>query len=227
MTFRTSIAGPNNAAMERFAADMRGKIQRAALRATDKAATIGQNGIRAAMTGARLGKLGNAIGATSDEKKGGRFHRIGTDGFSASGVVHVRTRSERALGALEAYTQGATITPRRGGWLWIATPNVPARVGRYRMTPERYRKSGLVARLGPLIEIPGKNGGERLLIVNQVTTRIAGRPKTRRLPRNGKARAGRQHHETLVMFIGIRSTSRAARVNPKSILDRVTAQLPG
>lgn len=227
MSLGVKITGPGDSALQAFARDMRAKVEQATLRASDKAATIARDNIRTAMHGARLGRLGNTIGATSDLKKGGRVHRLGGGGFSVSGIVHVRTRNERALGALEAYTQGATITPRRGGWLWIATPNVPARVGRYRMTPERYRSSGLVTRIGPLIEIPGRNGGERLLVVNQVTTRTTGKSNARRFPRNGKVRAGRQEHETLVMFIGIRSTSRATRINPKAIADRVAAQLPG
>jgi hypothetical protein len=186
MSLRVKITGPGNGAIQAFAREMNAKVEQATLRASDKAATIARDNIRTAMAGARLGKLANAIGATSDLKKGGRVHRLSGGGFSASGIVHARTRNERALGALEAYTQGATITSRRGGWLWIATPNVPARVGRYRMTPERYRSSGLVDRLGPLIEIPGRNGGERLLIVNAVTTRTSGRPNARRLPRNGR-----------------------------------------
>jgi len=222
-----TITGPDQAAFQRFERDMVDRMQRAALTATDRAARMAVTDIRSAFGSARLGKLGRVIGATSDKQKGDRVHRLGGFGFSASGVVHARTRSERALGALESYTQGSDIRPKRGGWLWFATDAIPARVGRYRMTPAHYRASGLVNRIGPLVEIPGRHAGERLLIVQRVTSGTGKKVTYRALPASGKLRKGRTLHESVVAFIGIKATSRRARVNPTAIVEKVLARLPG
>lgn len=224
---RFTLTGPDKAALDRYDAELRARMQQATLNATDKASSIARTSLRASMQGVGLGRLANAIGSTSDLKKRGRVFLQGAKGFSASGIVHIRGRSERALGALEAYTQGAVITPRRGGWLWFPTDNVPARVGRYRMTPSRYRASGLMSSIGPLVEIPGRRASERLLVVNNVSTRSGKRPNVRKLPKSGRPRAGREVHDVLVMFIGIRSTSRAARFDPRQTIERVMSQLPG
>ena len=47
-----------------------------------------------------------------------------------------------------------------------------------------------------------------------VSTRVAGNPNPRRLPRNGRARAGREAHDFIVMFVGIKRTSRSQRFSP-------------
>jgi hypothetical protein len=89
-------------------------------------------------------------------------------------------------GAIEAYTEGAEITPKRSPWLWISTDEIPRRAGRYRMTPALYRATGLESRIGPLVQIPGRHRGEALLIVRNVTVdRFGRRGKARRLPKRG------------------------------------------
>lgn len=201
------------------------RSERAALIATDRAALMAKDTLRQQMRGAGLGRLGNAIGSTSDLKKGGRIKRRGRLGFSASGVVYIRGRSERTHGAIEAYTEGAEILPVRSRWLWIATDQIPARVGRYRMTPSRYRSGGLEERIGPLVEIKGRNSGERLLIVRNVTT--SAKPRSaRRLPRRGGVRAGRELQESVVAFVGIRRTSRQARVDARAIISGIQRSMP-
>jgi hypothetical protein len=202
------------------------RLERAALIATDRAATIAKNEIRSAMSGGGLGRLGFALGSTSDLQKG-RLLRRGPEGFSASGVVFVRSRSERTMGAIEAYTEGAEIGPRRGRWLWIATPDIPARSQRYRMTPARYVKNGLEQSIGPLVFIPGRHPGEALLVVRNVTVSTAGRRgSARRLPKRGGIRPGRDVKDFIVAFVGIRRTSRAARVNVRAIIAQVQQRLP-
>jgi hypothetical protein len=202
------------------------EFQRAALTATDRARTIAQNDLRAAMRGAGLGRLPNAIGSSSDKSKGRGIHRTPT-GFSASGTVYVRGESERTRGAIEAYTEGANILPLKGQWLWIATPEIPSRSARKRMTPALYRSSGLEAKIGPLIFVRGRTSNEALLIVKNVTVDRAGRSgKARRLPKRGAVGATRVKKDSIIAFIGIKRTVRTARVNPRAIFAQVQRQLP-
>lgn len=220
-----SIRGPGRGIFAQFRQSVGQQLEAAALTATDQAGTLAGRQIQAAMRSAGLGKLANAIRTDSDLRKGGRIKRTG-QGFSASGSVFVRGRNERTLGAVDAYLGGgADIRSRRGGWLWIATDNIPARAGRYRMTPMRYRSAGLESRIGPLVEVPGRSAGERLLIVERVT--VSGRKgSARRMPKTGGVRRGRQARDVIVAFVGIKSTSRQARVDPTQILESVQAKLP-
>lgn len=202
------------------------QMERAALIATDTAARTAVSTLRAQMAGAGLGRLGNAITSTSDLRMSGRVHRRGAEGFSASGIVHLRTANERTVGAIISYTEGAEISAR-GPWMWITTPDLQKRVkGNFRMTPARYRAGGYEGKIGPLVQIPGRHPGEALLIVRNITTRAVGRANPRRLPDSGRVRAGRVLQEQFVAFVGIRRTSRRARVNPNAIFDWARSNLP-
>lgn len=224
---RVTITGPSRSDVARLEQTLRRRMEAAALAASDRGGRIAFDKTRAAMAGAGLGRLGNAIGRTSDLAKGRGVYRQ-SDRFSASGVVYVKGKSERTAGAIEAYTQGANITPRRGGWLWIASADLQKRVkGGFRMTPAQYRAKGFEAKIGPLVSITGRNTSERLLIVRNITVSTDGRANPRSLPKTGRVRAGRQQVEQFVAFIGIRSTSRQARVNPIAIAQEVQRQLPG
>jgi hypothetical protein len=100
-----------------FAAFYTGAVQvmeRAALVATDKGRRRALSRLRGEMQGAGLGRLGNAIGSGSDLESGRGVHRYGQAGFSASGVVYVRSGSPRSRGAIEAYT-APTDSKRRSG----------------------------------------------------------------------------------------------------------------
>ncbi|EQA97275.1 hypothetical protein [Sphingobium sp. HDIP04] len=226
MPIRPSLRPPS---LNHFRDFQRGGIQRlenAALVASDRGARMVVSTLRAEMAAAGLGRLGNAITSTSDLRRSGRVHRRGAEGFSASGIVHLRTENERTVGAIISYTEGAEITPR-GPWLWIASDDLQKRVkGNFRMTPARYRAGGYESKIGPLVQIPGRHPGEALLIVRNVTTRMAGRANPRRLPASGRVRAGRALQEQFVAFIGIRRTSRRARVNPRAILAWARSNLP-
>lgn len=212
-----------------FAAHRRFAIQRfeqAALIATDRAATDLKNELRTEFSGAGLGRLGMAFGTFSFLGANKRVIRNGQSGFFAGARVIVRTRSERTQGAIAAYSYGADIAPvKKGGWLWIPTDNAPKRIGKYRITPKRYSESGLTSSIGPLVFIPGRHAGEALLVVKNVTVRSAGRSNPRRLPRSGRARAGREARDFIVMFVGIKRTARAARVDPFASHQRKRAQL--
>lgn len=209
------IAFPPNVFRE-FERQSEQRVERAALIVTDRRASTAKREIRQEMAGAGLGRLGNAVDASSDLKKSGEVHRTG-GGFSASGFVFVRSKSERTLGTLQAYTEGADIVPVRGRFLWIATDEIPARAGRRRMTPALYRSSGLEQSIGKLEPIPGRHGGEALLIVRNVTTARSGR-RGSALSRKRRVAPSREERDFIVAFVGIRGTSRAARANPTAIV---------
>jgi hypothetical protein len=196
---------------------MMGHLERAALVATDRASRDAQEGVRTSMRSQRLGNLGNAIKQTSDRKKR-RIHRKGEMGFSASGIVYVGTKNERTRGALASYLDGpVNITPKSGRkWLAIATNEIPKRVGRYRMTPERYRASGLESRIGELQFIPTSRANVAYLVAKHVTTNPLRSGSARRLPKNGRARAGRAE-VGIVAFVLIRATRREKRVDVAEI----------
>lgn len=202
------------------------RIEAAALIATDRAAQIGKRRLREAMQGAALGRLGNAIDANSDMQDGGRVFRTAGGGFSASGRVFIRSRSERTRGAIEAYTRGAEIRPVRSRWLWIASDQIPRVTGRFRMTPELYRKNGFETKIGPLEFVESINGYP-LLVAKTSSVSASGKTRSARaLTKKGLPRKGQVAKKFIVAFIGIPRTSRAARVDVTAIMRQVQAELP-
>lgn len=194
--------------------NMYDRIQRGGVRATDKAAIGARDDIRRTMRSQRLGNLANAVKQTSDFKKG-RIKQLPGGGFSASGVVFAHIRSERTKGALEAYTEGATIVPRKGRWLWIATNEIPRLAGRKRMTPELYVEKGYDSRIGPLKFVKTNKASVAYLVVEGVTTSKYRTGSAKRAPK-GHVRKSRQH-VSIVAFVGIRQTRRQARFSPFEI----------
>jgi hypothetical protein len=227
--FKSNITGPSPALFRQFEQAIRQKMETAALESSHQAGRIASSRIKQAMSGAGLGRLGNAVASTSDRDKTGRVHRHGTGAFSASSAIHLKSRSERAVGAIEAYTAGATIRPRSGGWLWIPSSELQRRVkGGKRVTPGNWASSGLEQRIGPLVKILGKHAGEVLLIVPAVTVRTTPgkKPSPLRLGKAGRIKAGRVLRENFVAFTGIRSTSRQARVDATQIIESLQAEMP-
>lgn len=219
---RPSTQGP-------FAAYYREAIQvqeRAALIAADRAGRRALTRIRSEMQAAGLGRLGNALGSDSDVRNGKGVHRYGRAGFSASSTIFIRSGSARSRGAIEAYTEGAQIRPRRGRWLWIATDEIPRVTGRERMTPELYRRNGFEQKIGPLVLIKSVNG-RPLLVVKNVGVSEAGRRRSARsLTKNGRLRKGQRMKEFVVAFYAIPFTSRAARVDARAIFAEEAAHMP-
>lgn len=212
--------------LEKFA---RLRAEAAALEATRKAAVIAKNRIRDGMKNAGLGRLGNAIGQSSDAEKRGTVYRQG-DGFSASGVVFVRSKSERTLGAIEAYTQGAQIKPVRGKWLWIPTDAMQRVAGKgkdkRRLTPGNWASLGMESKLGPLRYFKSVNGWP-LAAVEAVGVSATGAARSARsLTKKGMARKGQVRKELLVCFIAIPRTARASRIDVPAILRSVAQELP-
>lgn len=202
------------------------RLERAVLIATDRAAARAKSAIRGAMAGAGLGRLGQAIDATSDLKRGRGMRRYAGGGFSASGIVYVRSRSERTLGAIQAYTKGAVIRPVRSKWLWIPTDNIPRVSKRYRLTPALWRENGLDRRIGPLVRVNSINGYP-LLVAKNIGVDISGRRRSAKsLKKGGEPRKGQVEKEFVVAFIGIPGTARAARINVDTLLAPIAGELP-
>lgn len=182
-------------------------IRRAALVTTDRQSKGGQRRIQAKIKSVGLGRLGGAVGQTSALKR-----RQTSRKDSPYGVVFARGGDEsQGGGVLEAYSRGANIRPRRGEWLWISTRAVPKYVSlggrRLRLTPEIYRATGLVAKIGPLVFIQ-KSSNRAVYLIKRVTTS----PKTGRAQRDtGRKLRSRIRQEAVVAFVGIRNTRRAQR----------------
>lgn len=191
-----------------------------ALEVSDRAARRGLRAIRNDMAGAGLGKLGNAIAATSDKEKGRGVYRIG-DISRASGIIYIRSKSPRTVGAIISYTEGAEIAAKnRSGYMWYPTENAQRVIGRgaqrARLTPALWKERGLDRKIGPLIRLRSASGNPVLAVRNVGVGQVAGgRTRARGLTKSGRPRKGDTLAELVVMFIGIRSTSRAARVFPQ------------
>lgn len=222
---RPTVSGPPQSQFDVFRLASQQRIEGSASRAVHREGRRAVSDIRAAMQSARLGRLGLAIGSTSDLDKG-RVHRRGRSSFSVSSAVHLRTRSERTIGAIESYTAGAEISPRRGRWLWFSTDEIPRITGKFRMTPELYRKNGFEQKIGPLVFVKSVNGSP-LLVVKTASVSEAGRPRSAKSrTKTGRLRKGQRAKDFIVAFVGIPRTARAARINVRAIMEAAVSRLP-
>lgn len=224
-------AGDYIGAYARHLAVIDRRVEFAALKASDAAAKRGKTAIRTEMQAAKLGRLGNAIDANSDLSKGRGVHRSG-GGFSASGAIFIRSKSQRTLGAIEAYTSpGLTaIAPVKGRWLWIPTDEIQRVAGsgknRARLTPGNWEKLGLDRKIGPLVVVKSING-RPLLVVKNVGIGALGQSRSAKsLTKRGQPRRGQIEKAFVVAFIAIPRTARAARIDIISIMARVQGELP-
>lgn len=185
---------------------------------SDRAAVKLKNQIRQDMAGAKLGRLGQAITHTSDKARGGNVYRRG-DISRASGIVYIRTKSPRTVGAIISYTEGAEMVAKNpSGFMWYPLEAAQRVVGkgksRKRLTPAMWESSGLQAKLGPLIKIRGSDGLPLLVVRNVgIGALKGGRTRARPLNKNGRPKKGDVAAEIVPIFKGIRATSRKARVN--------------
>lgn len=201
------------------------RMETAALIATDAAARQGLRTIRQQMASAGLGRLGNALGSTSDMERTGSVYRR-ADGWSASGTIYVRSGSPRSRGAIEAYTRGADIRPVRSRWLWIPSDDIPRVSQRERLTPALWRRNGLDRKIGPLFQIRS-DGGFPLLVARNVGVSAAGAKRSvKSLTKSGRPRKGQVQKEIVVAFIGIPRTSRQARIDVRAIIAGVMNDMP-
>lgn len=223
---RRSVRADVSGFMERYRRFCIQRLEQVALEAADATGRETLREIRSEMKAAGLGGLSNAVTMGSDLKSGNGVKRRGREAFSASAWIYVRGKSERTIGAIEAYTVGAEIRPVNTQWLWIATDAIPKRVGRFKMTPARYNRSGYAQSIGPLEMVPGRSPGEALLVVKNVTMRTAGGGNARRVPARGRIGAGREARDIVVAFVGIKRTARASRVDVPQIIRRNVARMP-
>lgn len=212
------------------------RMKAAALNATSIAASRANAKLRADMVSANLGRLGQAIGSGSDLQKSKQVHQSGR-GWSASGWLFIRSRSPRTLGAIESYLKGGEIAPRRGRYLWIATDDIKRLVGvplpstsgngRARVRLEPYLWDRTYGRtLGPLVPITARDGTP-MLVIRNATLSLSGKGgSVKPLTKTGKARKGQFQVPFVVAFVGIRRTSRKARVDPRKIVAEAQASLP-
>jgi hypothetical protein len=176
---------------------------------------------RTNMRAAGLGGLTNAVKSKSGAGKDLR----GND--NAYGVIYADNGDESRAGqALQAYSQGTTIQPVRGNWLWFQTDairrvaKIPGDTRRGRMTPERYRRQG-----SPLGKLEFALLSPRLakLYVEvadiSVKTGLASRPG-KRMSRT-KVRSKR-----VTIFWGIKKTSRAQRYDPQATVQQAFREIP-
>lgn len=207
-----------------FGASQQARLEAAMLITADKASRKVLADFRSKMQGAGLGRLGNALDQTSDLAKRKGVHRRAGGGISASGIVFIRSQSQRTRGTIEAYTQGAQISPRKGRWLWIPSKQI-ARIGagKKRLTPGTWKASGMDAKVGPLVFVRRPNGYP-LLIVSGVGFGATGRAgsKTKR----GGLKKSQVTEGSIVAFIGIPHTARAARVRVRDVVKPVVSQVP-
>lgn len=225
---RAGIAMPSRGMVDDYRRYAIQTYERAAVRTVATIARRGKSAIRQRMAGAGLGRLGNAIDAHGEAD----VKRYAGDRFSVSAQFFIRSRSERTLGAIKAYTEGASIAPNRGRWLWIATDNIQRIAGSNRsgggarMTPALWREKGYDRSIGPLFQLTSVNGLP-LLVLRGVGVDLSGRKRSAKsLKKNGQARKGQVEKELVVAFIGIPRTSRTARVNITDILETVRGELP-
>lgn len=203
-------------------------IERAAVRSVDTISRRGKSAIRERFASSGLGRLGNAIDARGEPA----VKREGGDNFTTSAQFFIRSRSERTLGSIKAYTEGATISPRGGRWLWIATDQITRIAGSnktgggQRMTPELWRERGFDTKIGPLVLIRSVNGRPLLVLENVGVNADGSKRSARSLTKKGVARKGQVRRELVVAFIGIPRTARAARVNVTEILEGIRSELP-
>ncbi len=205
--------GSSRADLERY----RKQLRKVSYEATDLAIQRGHARVKAKMRSVGLGGLANAVGWTSAKKKGQ------TD-RTPYGVIYAKGGDKsRAGGALEAYSDGTTITPT-GSWLAFPTKAVPRLVSaggrRQRLTPALWEAAGLDKKIGELRFVQ-VSSSTALLLVNRVSLS----------PKNGQAKAlGKGTTRTriipkraVVAFILIRKTRRAKRFDQEDEIFRMAA----
>ena len=212
-----TVTQPDFSRMRAEAVRQERALRRAALEATDIAASKAQKHVQAKIRAVGLKNLSNAVGYTSAKRKR-------QDPKKPYGVIFARGGDEsRAGGALEAYGKGTTIYPVRGSWLAFPTGAIPSKVGRRKMTPELYNKSGLTGSIGPLIFRRIKPN-VALLVLRKVSIS----------PKNGRAKMlGKRRPRTRIVperdvtaFVLIKQTRRAQRFNKDEIMQFYSGRVP-
>lgn len=188
----------------------------AAQRATNGASQDARTALQAKITGVGLGRLAGAVGQTSSQRKGQKPR-------TPYGATFVKGGDESRAGqALQSYTRGATIRARRRNWLAFPTNAVPRTINRRKITPDLYKKSGLVTRIGQLHFVQVKPN-LAFLMIRKVTLH----PRTHRAKRAGPGRVRtRVPAKEVVAFVLIKVTRRAMRFNKDRVVHKVARTMP-
>jgi hypothetical protein len=129
------------------------------------------------------------------------------------------TRAARVV-RLRHTPKGATIRGRNVTWLAIATKALPKKIGRYRMTPQRYEAAG--SPLGPLVFHQVSPNRAYLIIQGDFNvSRKTGRAKL-----FGRASRSAVKRRDVIAFILIRETRRAARWSQEDVTRRAHTLVP-
>lgn len=187
----------------------------------DRKTREAHNRQRQAMKTVQLGGLSNAVKA----QVGRGTDRRGNP--NAFGVIFIDDGDDsRAAGAIEAYTEGATISPVKGPWLWYQTDKLartsklPTGGKRGRLTPERYAKMGNP--LGPL-RFARLSPRFAKLYVDVADVAV----KTGRATRPGKRMSrNKVRMQRVTLFYGIKQTRRARRYDPQRISRQAHGEIP-
>lgn len=188
-------------------------MRRASHFATDKAITKAKATTRETIRSVGLGRLAQAVDATSSLKKGK------TAGGAWGAVYAKGGLDSRANQALMAYTEGATIVPT-GGRQWLAFPTKAAgrlirlpipRIGgrgfgNFKNHPSR---SGLKLRF---VQFNPMRAG--LFLDDATVSNKTGRAK----PFGKRLGRGATRQKSVMMFVLIKITTRAARFNQHAIV---------
>lgn len=213
---RLTITADRPQALQRIGKQYDRAEQRGMHVAIDRATRLAQKAIQQRIKAVGLGRLGGAVRSTSSERKKRR------DPNNAWGAIYAAGGDEsRAGGALEAYTQGATIRGRNVQWLAIPTRALPKRIGRFRMTPKRYEAAGNP--LGPLVfKLVTRNRAYLIAQGDFTTSAKTGRAK----PFKGRVSRGRQKRRDIIAFVLIKETKRAKRFDQRDLVRLAHAQMP-
>jgi hypothetical protein len=199
-------------------------LRAAAHYAADKAIKLAKAASRDKIREVGLGKLANAIGATSSLAKGR------TEKNQAWGAIYARGgENSRANQALMAYTEGALIRPT-GNRRWLAYPTQAA--GRLLRLP--IPRTGAGGRFGNFKNAPSRIRGLNLQFVQFSPSRAAlvlknasvSRKTGRAKPIGKRLGRGADRKDFVIMFWLIRFTSRAARFNQDAIVRESAQSIP-
>lgn len=221
---RISATKPNLSVLKADGRRINKEHMRAGAKAIHRAGKLGFRRTRQKIVAVGLGKLEKVVGFDSSFQSGGAAGQL-----RPWAVIYAKGQSkadDRGAGALEAYSEGAVITPNPSlfgtGWLWIPTTAIPKRINRFRATPARYNHSSLVSSIGPLVFRRIASNRAILVVKNVKVSVKTGRAKAlgKRRPRTARV------EKSVVAFVGIKITRRMKRLDQRQIMRLASTLVP-
>lgn len=201
-----------DAGLTKWVDDELAKGAGAVTNAVRKVARKIEKDLEAATAQAGLGKLSRAWASKVYPEK---------PSLGAAAIVYAKGE-DRTNGALWAYTQGATIAPKFGKYLWIPTDAVIKRGGA-KIGPRDFEEAGIPLRFVP--PMPGRPYpllvAENFMAGRRAGTWRAATPgRIKRAAKDGRGLA------TVVMFIGARDVKVAKRFDFDRTVEGAVRDLP-